>query len=233
MTLLISSLQKLARSLAVLMAACLVVVGAQAQPMAIPKYIAGEHYQVLSEPIKVVADDKIEVMEIFWYGCGHCKDFEPLIVAWQKSMPDDVAFARTPAVWRKQMRPHAALYYVAKALDLPHEVHIDLFNLLIKNRSLNDQKKFAAVFARYGVSSEDFDKLYKSFGTTSKVNKAEKRLRKNYLSQGTPEVVVNGKYRVSSGKGVSQAGMLEVVNFLIELERSAKPVAALSVSAAG
>ena len=33
---------------------------------------------------------------------------------------------------------------------------------------------------------------------------------------------------VASGKGVSQAGMLEVVNFLIELERSAKPVAGLS-----
>jgi len=83
MALLIASLQKFAPSLAALTVVCLVVAGAQAQPMAIPKYIAGEHYQVLPDPIKVVADDKIEVMEIFWYGCGHCKDFEPLIVAWQ------------------------------------------------------------------------------------------------------------------------------------------------------
>ena len=155
MTLLIASLQKFAPSLAALMVVCLVVVGAQAQPMAIPKYIAGEHYQVLPDPIKVVADDKIEVMEIFWYGCGHCKDFEPLIVAWQKSMPDDVAFARTPAVWRKQMRPHAALYYVAEALNLPHQVQIDLFNLLIKNNCLivesNSVGSFRALSALSGL----------------------------------------------------------------------------------
>ncbi len=92
--------------------------------------------------------------------------------------------------------------------------------MLVKNRKLDDQKQFAAVFAKHGVSEEKFAKLYKSFGITNKVNQAEKRLRKNYLSQGTPEIIVNGKYRVSSGMAGGQAEMLDVSNFLIDLERS-------------
>ena len=38
---------------------------------------------------------------------------------------------------------------------------------------------------------------------------------------GTPELMVNGKYRVSTRKAGSQANMLKVVEFLIEKERAA------------
>ena len=211
-----------ARLVLLLAACCFALLPAShAQPLAPAKYVAGTHYQILPQPVKTVADDKIEVMEVFWYGCSHCQSFEPLIHGWQKSLADDVAFARTPAVWQKMMRSHAALYYVAEALELPHSVHNDLFNLLVKNRRLDDEKKFASVFARYDVAEQDFNKLYKSFGTISKVNQAEKRLKKNYLSQGTPELIVNGKYRIGSRMAGSQAQMLDVANFLIDLERQA------------
>ncbi|RZV59985.1 MAG: hypothetical protein EX270_01170, partial [Pseudomonadales bacterium] len=174
----------------------------------------------------VAGDDKIEVMEIFWYGCGHCETFEPLLASWEKRAAEDVVLLRTPAVWQKSMRSHAALYYVAAALDAPHQLHTDLFALLVKNRALNDEKKFAEVFAKHGISEEKFGKLFKSFGITTKVNQGEKRLRKNYRAQGTPELIVNGKYRVGTRSAGGQAKMLEVVDFLIQQERKAALAAA-------
>ena len=53
------------------------------------------------------------------------------------------------------------------------------------------------------------------------VNQAKARTA-GYRVQGTPEVIVNGKYRVSSRNAGSMDGMLKVADFLIEKERSAK-----------
>ena len=52
----------------------------QAQPS---MYVEGTHYTVLPEQGRTVDPNKIEVMEVFWYGCGHCYAFEPLIDSWK------------------------------------------------------------------------------------------------------------------------------------------------------
>src|SRR5690606_16753500 len=36
--------------------------------------------------------DKIEVAEVFWYGCPHCRDFERFINAWAERAPANVRF---------------------------------------------------------------------------------------------------------------------------------------------
>ena len=202
------------------------VSSAQAQPLALPQYVAGEHYQVLSNPNKLTAEDKIEVMEVYWYGCSHCLAFEPVINAWKKSLASDVVFARTPAMWGRKnspthnaMQSHAVLYYVAESLELPDAIHSDIFQILVKNPRLNDAKKFAEIFAKYGVDRDAFNARFESFGIRSKVNKAEKRISSNYRTQGTPEMVVNGRYRISARMAGSQQEMLQVVDFLIEQER--------------
>ncbi len=209
---------------------------AQAQPMALPDFIAGEHYQVLPDPVKLSDDDKIEVMEVYWYGCSHCLAFEPVVQAWKKNLAEDVVFMRTPAVWgrkntptHKAMQSHAVLYYVADSLELPDAVHDDIFQLLTKNPRLDDAKQFAEVFARHGVDKEEFLSRFESFGLRSKVNKAEKRLAR-YLTQGTPELVVNGRYRVSARMAGSQPAMLQIVDFLIKQER--KRLAAIAAEPA-
>ena len=186
------------------------------------QYQAGTHYEVLSNPARTLDPNKIEVMEVFWYGCSHCYAIEPLLAKWKETIADDVIFAKTPAVWRDFMRLHAKVYYTAEAFNLPREFHNEIFALLAVSPKLEDQDKFAAIFAKYGVSKEDFSKKVNAFGIKSKVSQGEKRTRKNYLIQGTPEMVVNGKYRISTGMAGSQAGMLDVVNYLVELERQAK-----------
>ena len=55
--------------------------------------VEGTHYVKLSQPLPVTPG-KIEVIEFFWYGCPHCNAFEPMLDAWQKGLPADVAFRR-------------------------------------------------------------------------------------------------------------------------------------------
>ena len=138
---------------------------------------------------------------------------------WKKSKAEDVEFMRTPAVWAKQMKAHAALYYVAESFGLPESVHTDLFVLLTKESKLEDKNRFASVFANYDVSKEDFLKAYDSFSIKAKVKQGENRVRRNYKVGGTPEVVVNGKYRITLRMAGGPVQLFQVVDFLVDKER--------------
>lgn len=221
------SAQSVARVSAALVLCVTVCMQAIAQPLALPAYVAGEHYQVLPSPIKLAADDKIEVMEVFWYGCGGCQRFEPIVRAWKKTLSDDVSFMRTPAVWGKKgtanykiMYPHARVYYTVNALELPDAIHDDLFAAIVTNRKLGTAADFAPIFAKYGVAEDVFTAKFNSFTVSTHTNKAVNRLTKNYNTSGTPELVVNGRYRVTSKMVDSMPGMLDVANYLIEQERT-------------
>ena len=182
-------------------------------------YQAGKHYQVLSNPATTEDPDKIEVMEVFWYGCSHCYQFEPIIAQWKKSIAPDVHFARTPAVWRPVMRTHAAVYYATQVLNAPDAIQNDIFELLAHSPSLEDQNRFAEIFEAHGIAREDYLKAVESFGVKSKVSQGEKRTSKHYKIQGTPELIVNGKYRISGRMAGGQAAMLSVADYLVDLER--------------
>lgn len=183
------------------------------------RFKAGEHYSVLKQAVKTRNPKKVEVVEVFWYGCSHCYSFEPVLQEWVKKQNDDVDFWQSPAIWRDVMVVHARAYFVAqqlKKLEQLHQVTFDAMN--IDRNPLPDENALAALFAKHGVSQEDFTKAYNSFAVTSGVRLADSRAR-NYEITGTPEIVINGKYRVSARMAGSQKGMLEVVDFLIAKER--------------
>ena len=60
---------------------------------------------------------------------------------------------------------------------------------------------------------------------TSMVNQGKAKMR-GYRTQGTTEMVVNGKYRISAAMAGGFEGMLRVADFLIEKERAARASAA-------
>ena len=66
-------------------------------------YQAGKHYQVLSEPIATRDSKKIEVIEFFWFGCGHCYSLENQLNSWEKKLSDDIDFWRSPITWNEQV----------------------------------------------------------------------------------------------------------------------------------
>lgn len=186
------------------------------------KYVAGTDYDLISPPVRAVDPDKIEVAEFFWYGCGHCYSFEPLLEAWQKTLPDDVSFRGVPAIWRENMELHARAYYAAEALGVLDTMHPVIFQAMnVDRKQLASQAEIAALFTANGVSEADFNKAFNSFGVGSLASQAAATAKSAKL-QGTPALMVNGKYMVSGRKSGSQADMLKVVDFLIAQERAAK-----------
>ena len=186
----------------------------------IEKYVAGTHYTELRAPVNTNDSSKVEVIEAFWYGCSHCFRFEPLITNWENNQPQDVDFVRFPAMWNALMKIHAQVYYAAEALDRLDVLHEPVFNAInVEGNRMQNERQIGALFAEHGVSQDEFEKAFNSFSVRTKVNQAEKRMQ-DYEIRSTPNMIVNGKYLVTTGENVqTQAAMLEVVDFLVEKER--------------
>lgn len=188
------------------------------------RYTAGTHYQVLDTPVRTSNPNKIEATEVFWYGCGHCYTFESTIVPWSKTLAEDVNFVKSPAIWHPSMALHARAFYTAKALGVLDTLHSVIFQEMnLKKNKLANESAISKLFVANGVDAEKFKNTFNSFGVNSAVQQAESRQR-SYQITGTPEMVVNGKYRVTARMAGSQAGMTKVVDYLINLERAAKPI---------
>lgn len=180
----------------------------------------GEHYQKLDEPVPTSEPDKIEVVEVFAYTCGHCFNFEPLIRAWKEKQKDDVEVVQVPAMWNDAMEVYARGFYTAKALDLLEEVHMPVFTALHQEgKQFRSAEEWAEFLASYGADKEKALKTFDSFGVTSQVRQADSKVR-GYKITGTPEMVVEGQYRVSSRMTGSHSEMLRVVDYLVEKIRA-------------
>lgn len=182
----------------------------------------GENYIRLASPLPTLHKDKIEVVEFFWYGCVHCYHFEPALQAWQGKQAEDVYLLGSPAMWNKPMKIHAQAYFTAQVLGVLDKVHEPLFAALNTppRPKLDTEDALAEFFVQYGVAEADFRKAFNSFGVASLVRQADARARSTRI-EGTPELLVNGKYRVSAGLAGGQEQMLQVVDYLIAQERGA------------
>jgi thiol:disulfide interchange protein DsbA len=184
-------------------------------------YVEGTHYEIIANPVRTADPNKIEISEIFWYGCPHCYAFEPLITSWEEKLPSDVAFVRSPGMWNQTMEIHAQIYYAAEALGVTDKIHDIAFNEIHQRRNyLQTEDAIKDMFVSQGVAPADFDKAWKSFSVSSAVKRANTRMR-DYGVRGVPSIVVNGKYLVSVGGAVpTQTDMLKIVDFLVQKERS-------------
>ena len=146
----------------------------------------GVDYDVLPQPGKVEVPGKLEVREFFWYGCPHCFQLEAPLAEWHKTLPADVHFVRTPAPMNSNWVPHAHAYYVAESLGKLDEISEKLFQALhVKKEKVFTQEELATFFIQFGVTEQDFNKLYNSFSVRVKVRQAE-ALTKNYRLRGVP-----------------------------------------------
>lgn len=165
------------------------------------------------------APDKIEVAEIFWYGCQHCYDFEPYIDNWETELPADVEFVRVPVMWNTPHQIHARAFYTAQALGKIDEIHGPMFREIhINNNPLTTEASLQAFFEDFGVSEEEFQKTFRSFAINGKIKRAM-NLTERYQVRSVPTLVVNGKYTTDAPDVASQQQRLDIANELVERER--------------
>ena len=189
-----------------------------AAPAAAAGFTADKDYAVMAQPQETASGDSIEVLEFFWYGCPHCNTFEPFLKSWKKTLPDNVAFVRVPAVFRPSWKVQARAYYALQAMGKIEDIHPKIFHAMHKERKrLDSMKKMADFVASQGVDREAFIKQYQSFSVDGKVRKANK-LVKNYAITGVPTVAINGKYKVDGRMAGSYERMIKIMDYLIAKE---------------
>jgi thiol:disulfide interchange protein DsbA len=189
-------------------------------PPQLERFQPGTHYRVMT-PVQPtsVAPGKVEVLEIFWYGCPHCYTLEPHIREWiSNEMPSNAAFVRIPATLNRGWQVHARAYYTAEALGRIDEMHEGLFKAMNVDRSpLNTEDKLIEFFGNYGVSKQEFLDAFNSFAVQTKLRRADSLVRR-YRITGVPAIVVNGKYVTGAEMSGGIPQLFEVVEFLIEKE---------------
>ncbi len=183
------------------------------------RFIAGEHYVVLDPPVPTRDREKVEVLEMFSYGCPHCYELGPLLEQWKRQQHSDVDFWTLPAVWNEAMKLYARAYYVARELKVAGKTHVPLFEaIVVEQKNLRDKQDLMDFFIAQGVARQAFLRAFDSPAVAAQVRSAEERV-KHYRPAGAPEIVINGKYRIDRMRAGGLTQMLAVADYLIEKER--------------
>jgi thiol:disulfide interchange protein DsbA len=183
-------------------------------------FVEGKDYIRLSQPLPLPATGKIEVLEFFWYGCPHCNAFEPLLDAWAKKLPEDVAFRRVPVAFREEtFGPHQKIFYALEAMGLVSTMHRKVFYTIhVERAKLDKLPEIAAFMAKNGVDAAKFSDAYNSFGVSTKATQARK-LAEAYRIDGVPAMGIQGRYWTSGTVARSPERSLAVADALIALSR--------------
>lgn len=182
------------------------------------EYKEGIHYIPITPPQPTSTKDKVEVVELFWYGCPHCYRLEPYVKRWLKKKPDNVKFVRMPGVLNPGWELLARAYYTAEILGIVDKVHSPIFDTIHgKRKRLNSEAAVMNLFKEYGVSEDDFKRTFRSFAVETKIRRA-RDMGRRYQAEGVPAIIVNGKYRVSATTAGGAAKIFKVVDYLIKQE---------------
>ncbi|PPD56958.1 MAG: disulfide bond formation protein DsbA [Methylotenera sp.] len=184
----------------------------------------GAEFDAVAQPITTDVAGKIEVMEVFWYGCIHCYQMEAPLNAWVKKLPADVYFKRMPALPRADWAPMAKAFFAMETLGVSEKLHSPLFEAVHKQKTLNPTDEKAAI--EWVTKASGLDKLkveqaFKSFTINTNLNRAAQIFRASGAT-GVPSLVIDGQYITSSTMSGGNAEALKVADYIIDNVRKAK-----------
>lgn len=178
----------------------------------------GRDYTLLN-PAQPVNTKKIEVLEFFFYECSHCFHLHPELAAWEKKMPADVELGFVPTIFRDSTEPLARSYYALEGMGKIKQMDDAIYQAIhVKQANLYDLDTIGAFVASNGVDRAKFTAAYNSFTVGSQVARAKQMIR-SYGIDGTPTLVVDGKYKIT---GLLPADTIRVLNEVVAMVRKAK-----------
>ena len=176
----------------------------------------------------------VEVTEVFSYGCVYCNRAIPLMEKIKKSLPANARMGYLPASfnasesWPMFQRVFYTLVALGQIEKLNNTVYSGVWtskelsvvaddgrSLKKPQPTLEDAAKFLEKKA--GIKPEQFLATAKSFSVEANCRRAD-QLVKAYRIEGTPSLVVNGRYRVNMQSVKSEPDLIELVNWLVAKE---------------
>jgi thiol:disulfide interchange protein DsbA len=197
---------------------------------------AGKHYTVIPQAQRTnVAPGKVEVMEVFSYGCPACNAFRATMRKLKTSLPANAQLVYLPASWHAEENWPLLqrAYFTAQALGVADKAHDALYDAIWTSGELSAMEPgstnrlksqlptiedIAKFYQRAtGVKAADFVATSKSFGVDLKMRQADNQITAMQVPS-TPTLVVNGKYRVNNENLKGADEIIEVVKFLVAKE---------------
>jgi protein dithiol oxidoreductase (disulfide-forming) len=186
--------------------------------IAIAEPQSGFEYMQTQQAIPTESPAKIEVVELFWYGCPHCHQLEPRLMAWVKKLPGDVVFRRVPGIARPDWTAGGRAFYAMEALGVAEKLHAPLFDAIHKQRSVkpnDDPALIDWITKQGGLDRKKVEEAYNSFSVNTKVMRATQLFRASGAT-GVPALIIDGKYLTSSSIAGGNEEALKVADYLIE-----------------
>jgi thiol:disulfide interchange protein DsbA len=181
----------------------------------------GTHYVKLGTPVAVTvpAGKAVEVVEFFWYGCPHCYAFEPVLEAWVKRLPADVAFRQVPVGFMAPHQQHQRLFYAIEEMGAQAVMHRKVFNAIHQQgKRLNTDADIAQLAKDNGIDGDRLVQTMKGFSVSTKATRA-KQLTDAYKIDGVPALGIHGRFYTAASLAGSHERAVAVADFLIQLAR--------------
>ena len=176
-------------------------------------------YRVLTRAQPVPRGNRIEVIEFFFYPCPYCNELAPEVERWQKTLPPDVVFRRSPVVRHDSWVPLAKIYFALETLGEVARLHLAVYQSYHTDHlQINREPVVEAWAAKNSLDGAKFMASYRSAEVQLKVDLARK-MTLDYEVQAMPSFVVDGRYITSSSMTSNVPQVLSVVDALIRFAR--------------
>jgi thiol:disulfide interchange protein DsbA len=200
------------------------------------RWVEGRHYVVIrpAQPTQV-PPGKVEVLEVFSYGCPACFQFQSTVDRIKASLPANAQMAFVHASWNQgESWPlFQRSFITAQSLGVAEKNHSAVFNaiwsengplavsdlktnrLKVRQPTIEDVAAFYA--KRGGVTEAKFIETAKSFFVEARMKQWDALVRA-YQVQGTPTLIVAGKYRLDLQMVGSVTETIDLVKYLVQKE---------------
>jgi thiol:disulfide interchange protein DsbA len=195
----------------------------------------GRNYFLIIPTLQTsVPAGKVEVTEVFSYGCPHCSDFRPVIKQLKAALPPYAVFTMRPASFNpaEDWPLFQRAFVTAEVLGIAEQANDGIFDAIWKsgelaivepqtNRIKNPLPSIQDVAKVYnkltGVPVEKFVTVSQSFAVEVKM-KADDAYVLHGQVDSTPTIVVNGKYRLNTESAGGATQVLQLVKYLVAKE---------------
>ena len=169
----------------------------------------------VNPPQPVENDGKVEVLEIFAYGCIHCAELESPFEVWRKKQKPDVKVKRIPTPVPIMGIDSSVLYYTLEALGQIDRLHPKIFEAIhLEKAILGNPAALSKWLEKNGVDPKKYEAAQSSFSVVTKASRA-RQIVTAYKIRNTPTLIVNGRYLVLEQKNGGIPAMLATVDQLI------------------
>ena len=198
------------------------------------QWVEGTHYFAVVPAHPTDSPGKVEVTEVFSYGCPFCEQFNPYMDSLKKSLPVNAKLVYLPASFNpaESWPMFQRAVCTAQTLGIFDKTHDKVFEAVWKTGELaisdpqthqlkrpqptiEDAARYYSRISSVGVN--DFLKAAASFSVDMKM-RADDALVSAYHVDSTPTLIINGKYRISPVSAGGMPQMIEIAKWLVAKE---------------